>query len=354
MATNTRPVPLSAKRATTPLTSPFSPTKAEKETPLRSPVPHAIQRQIHFQTRTANACRQCGRLRSQRHDLHRRKGRGFPAYATGSAGCRPLWPRTYIPDKPLHLPSPVKAEMPREAQGGGQQGRRRWHGRCRRLDTSPRWWHRRSHRHSRPPHQVQVVDPRGIGSDARRHRGNFSCEGKMPWAPAVPGQPDGAVGSFPLSSTAERGTAPVSSRQVASAHGYSTPPVGNTTLLAILRDELFAIESEKVSGTITAEEYNEVKAGLEAVLRRRLGEKEVTSWLSSLGAADFAVTYRRHRKPGGSIGSRGSIPLSRPAAGCGLQWSLDWDWLRIRPRVTVETIHDYISGPKTTDALGYN
>jgi hypothetical protein len=41
-------------------------------------------------------------------------------------------------------------------------------------------------------------------------------------------------------------------------------------LLGILKEELFAIESEKVSGTLSPEEYAEIKAGLEAVLKRAL------------------------------------------------------------------------------------
>jgi len=45
---------------------------------------------------------------------------------------------------------------------------------------------------------------------------------------------------------------------------------GNAALLDILKEELFAIESEKLSGTLSASEYAEVKAGLEAVLKRAL------------------------------------------------------------------------------------
>ncbi len=45
---------------------------------------------------------------------------------------------------------------------------------------------------------------------------------------------------------------------------------GNAALLNILKDELFAIESEKLSGTLSMAEYTEVKAGLEAVLKRAL------------------------------------------------------------------------------------
>lgn len=43
-----------------------------------------------------------------------------------------------------------------------------------------------------------------------------------------------------------------------------------TVLLTILKEEMFAIESEKLSGTISQSEYAEVKAGLEAVLKRAL------------------------------------------------------------------------------------
>jgi hypothetical protein len=51
---------------------------------------------------------------------------------------------------------------------------------------------------------------------------------------------------------------------------HASPTVGNSALLNILKEELFAIESEKLSGTISLNEYAEVKAGLEAVLKRAL------------------------------------------------------------------------------------
>jgi hypothetical protein len=47
-------------------------------------------------------------------------------------------------------------------------------------------------------------------------------------------------------------------------------PVSNTLLLHVLKEELFAIESEKLSGTLSAAEYAKVKTGLEAVLKRAL------------------------------------------------------------------------------------
>jgi len=50
----------------------------------------------------------------------------------------------------------------------------------------------------------------------------------------------------------------------------TAPAAAGTGLLAALKEELFALESEKLSGTISAEEYAEVKPALEIVLKRAL------------------------------------------------------------------------------------
>jgi len=50
----------------------------------------------------------------------------------------------------------------------------------------------------------------------------------------------------------------------------ATPAAKGTALLSALKEELFALESEKISGTITASEYAEVKSALEIVLKRAL------------------------------------------------------------------------------------
>jgi hypothetical protein len=52
--------------------------------------------------------------------------------------------------------------------------------------------------------------------------------------------------------------------------GNSAPVGGKAALLGILKDEMFAIESERLSGTLSQEEYAEIKTGLEAVLKRAL------------------------------------------------------------------------------------
>jgi hypothetical protein len=51
---------------------------------------------------------------------------------------------------------------------------------------------------------------------------------------------------------------------------FASPAAKHTTLLNALKEELFALESEKISGAIAPEEYTQVKAALETVLRRAL------------------------------------------------------------------------------------
>jgi hypothetical protein len=50
----------------------------------------------------------------------------------------------------------------------------------------------------------------------------------------------------------------------------SSPAAKNTALLNALKEELFALESEKLSGTLAPAEYAEIKTALEIVLKRAL------------------------------------------------------------------------------------
>lgn len=64
----------------------------------------------------------------------------------------------------------------------------------------------------------------------------------------------------------------------ASALPYSapaTPAAKNAALLSALKDELFALESEKIAGTLAPHEYAEQKAALEIVLKRALTKSQV-------------------------------------------------------------------------------
>jgi len=67
-----------------------------------------------------------------------------------------------------------------------------------------------------------------------------------------------AVAPAPAQNYAPPAAAPVS-------HGSHS-----ATLLAVLKEEMFSIESEKLSGTITPTEYREQKSALETVLKRAL------------------------------------------------------------------------------------
>jgi len=65
---------------------------------------------------------------------------------------------------------------------------------------------------------------------------------------------------------------------VSAAHAVAAPlPAGpgghNATLLHVLKEEMFAIESEKLSGSLSQADYAEQKSALETVLKRALQKK---------------------------------------------------------------------------------
>ncbi len=82
---------------------------------------------------------------------------------------------------------------------------------------------------------------------------------RKPMAEAVPvSSLAGAAGALPVPVTP---TAP------------GAPATKDAALLNALKEELFALESEKIAGTLAAKEYDEVKAALETVLKRALNKK---------------------------------------------------------------------------------
>jgi hypothetical protein len=54
---------------------------------------------------------------------------------------------------------------------------------------------------------------------------------------------------------------------------FGSPAAKHSQLLNALKEELFALESEKINGSITPEDYAQVKAALEIVLKRALNRK---------------------------------------------------------------------------------
>lgn len=58
--------------------------------------------------------------------------------------------------------------------------------------------------------------------------------------------------------------------QAGTVQAFAAPVARNASLLNALKEELFALESEKIAGTLAPAEYAELKAALETVLRRAL------------------------------------------------------------------------------------
>ena len=67
--------------------------------------------------------------------------------------------------------------------------------------------------------------------------------------------------------------------------GYTSGPVAmprGDSLLAAMKEELFALESDRLQGRLTESEYVEQKAALEVVLRRALQRGESAAGTSNV------------------------------------------------------------------------
>ena len=135
--------------------------------------------------------------------------------------------------------------------------------------------HRQPHQHPRPAEQIQVVDP--AGNVPRPVRGGrvpapparrCACRG---WCRRAPPGFDSGVQAAPPSRRS--GARRFSIRTLPMRPPPSASASHNSTLLTVLKEELFAIESEKLSGTLSPNEYKEQKAALETVLKRALAKK---------------------------------------------------------------------------------
>jgi hypothetical protein len=82
-------------------------------------------------------------------------------------------------------------------------------------------------------------------------------------------KPEGAGAAAPagVGETASDGRLPAHSTP---SFAGTSPAAKNAALLNALKEELFALESEKIAGTLAPSEYAEQKAALETVLRRAL------------------------------------------------------------------------------------
>ncbi len=73
-----------------------------------------------------------------------------------------------------------------------------------------------------------------------------------------------------MATTPVRDEAPVYSRAAAPPVAQATSGSHNAALMNVLKEEMFALESEKISGKLSPEEYAEQKDSLETVLKRAL------------------------------------------------------------------------------------
>jgi hypothetical protein len=73
--------------------------------------------------------------------------------------------------------------------------------------------------------------------------------------------------------TLDEGSSGISPAHSASSFASASPAAKNAALLNALKEEMFALESEKISGTLAPAEYAEQKAALETVLKRALKKK---------------------------------------------------------------------------------
>jgi len=69
------------------------------------------------------------------------------------------------------------------------------------------------------------------------------------------------------------GAGAVSDAGAATYPEFGSPASRQSQLLGVLKEEMFALESEKIHGSISEEEYTKVKAALETVLKRALNRK---------------------------------------------------------------------------------
>jgi hypothetical protein len=86
-------------------------------------------------------------------------------------------------------------------------------------------------------------------------------------------RPPGAPVSTAAGSAPQPAIAPTAAPAYASSATSSVTPSPAShaaTLLAVLKEELFAVESEKIAGTLSAADYAEQKSALEVVLKRAL------------------------------------------------------------------------------------
>jgi len=89
--------------------------------------------------------------------------------------------------------------------------------------------------------------------------------------PAIAAEPTLVPGPVPSVAPASRApSAQAVTPTQTPAQAQASVPRSNAALLNLVKDELFAIESERLSGSLAEDEYARIRIGLEALLKRAL------------------------------------------------------------------------------------
>ena len=104
----------------------------------------------------------------------------------------------------------------------------------------------------------------------------FFLRAQTPNATAAPGEPAGFTAAPFAAATAGTfanadGPAPATSVR----QGATNPAASPSALLAALKEELFALETERLEGKLTEADYTQLKGAFEVVLRRALNRQSV-------------------------------------------------------------------------------
>ncbi len=90
-------------------------------------------------------------------------------------------------------------------------------------------------------------------------------------SPAIAAEPTLVPGPVPSVAPASRApSAQAVTPTQTPAQAQASVPRSNAALLSLVKDELFAIESERLSGSLAEDEYARIRVGLEALLKRAL------------------------------------------------------------------------------------
>jgi hypothetical protein len=258
MATNAKPIPLGQKGHYT-INVPIQPNKAEKETLFE------VQYQISYKGKFTFTPQP--QMPADNLVVYLPKGMTFSAASGSTFQSEQQDPRvqTFVtknvhPGQTVAFTVSGEGQMPRDAQGApGQQAEGGM------ADTGP---------NAKPGGGIGV--PIDTPDPLSKYKWWILAGLALLLAAAVAfflRKQRGIAGSEPVAvnDTFEARPSPTFASSTAPAASYSPPPkAGNAVLLNALKEEMFSIESEKISGTISPVEYAEVKAGLEAVLKRAL------------------------------------------------------------------------------------